>query len=652
MIRKMSFHLCAETHFSFIMIKQSRRNPRKNTIADMDSVKSRRKKLGIDKETDQQLLIRCETLWNNLYEFREQRARAMRFTYGDQWGDYITVNGVTMRQRDYVAQQGNVALQSNQIATKVNTIAGLMVKEQNEPVCNARDRKEQQYGELLTQALHANCNKNKMNILYITAMEEFIIGGLSIMRESYDWINGRQDSWTNLVNPNYFFFDSTMKDPRFWDASLMGEIHDVSFNDLCAKFVKTESDYDILKDIYTNEASVFVDNDIVDATKKHDLITLDFRTPIDRSLCRVYEVWTKEARPRIRIHDTSRGTLEKINADDAEARKWIKQTNDSRKILAQNAGWDSAPLIETEFFIDTYWHCKFLAPDGSILWEGESEYPDRLHPYSICATPFTDGRISGYISDAIDHNLAINRAITLHDWIVRAQVKGVTMVPKALVPDDMSYDEFASQWTSIDGLIFYEAKAGVPAPQVFHGSAINFDAARLVEMYKKLMEDSTAASGALQGKQPYSGTSAALYAQQTANSSTPIASLLAKFHSFMEDVSTKKAKNIAAFYDEARFASIAGSIDGIFDAENLNLNDVADIEFDLNIKESTETPVYRMISNDYLMEFFRVGAISLEDLLEFGTFPFADKMLQNIQARQAEMQAAQQGQMPGSAPVQ
>lgn len=617
----------------------------------MDSVKNRRKKLGIDKETDQQLLIRCETLWNNLYEFREQRARAMRFTYGDQWGDYITVNGITMKQRDYVAQQGNVALQSNQIATKVNTIAGLMVKEQNEPVCYARDRKEQQYGELLTQALLANCNKNKMNILYINAMEEFIIGGLTIMRESYDWMNGREDSWTDIVNPNYFFFDSTMKDPRFWDASLMGEIHDVSFNELCAKFVKSESDYDLLKDIYTNEASVFVDNDIVDATKKHDLITLDFRTPIDRSLCRVYEVWTKEARPRIRIHDTSRGTLEKINADDVEARKWIKQTNDSRTILARNAGWDSAPLIETEFFIDTYWHCKFLAPDGSILWEGESEYPDRLHPYSICATPFTDGRISGYISDAIDHNLAINRAITLHDWIIRAQVKGVTMVPKALVPDDMSYDEFASQWTSIDGLIFYEAKPGVPAPQVFHGSAINFDAARMVEMYKKLMEDSTAASGALQGKTPYSGTSAALYAQQTANSSTPIASLMTKFHSFMEDVSTKKAKNIAAFYDEARFESIAGSIDGIFDVENLNLNEVADIEFDLNVKESTETPVYRMISNDYLMQFFQAGAISIEDLLEFGTFPFADKMLQNIQARQAEMQAAQQGQLPGSAPI-
>lgn len=648
----MSFHLCAETHFLFIMIKQSRRNPRKNSLADMDSVKYRKKKLGIDKETDQQLLIRCETLWNNLYEYREQRARGMRFTYGDQWSDYITVNGKTMTQREYVTLQGNVALQSNQIATKVNTIAGLMVKEQNEPVCYARDRKEQQYGELLTQALLANSNKNKMNILYITAMEEFIIAGLAIMRESYDWRNGRRDSWTDIVNPNYFFFDSTMKDPRFWDASLIGEIHDVTFNELCAKFVTSESDYDILKDIYTNESSVFTDNDINDATKKHELSTLDFRTPIDRTLCRVYEVWTKEARPRIRIHDTSRGTLEKINADDADARKWINDTNKSRRALAQQAGWTAPPLLETEFFIDTYWYCKFLAPDGSVLWEGESEYPDRLHPYSICATPFTDGRISGYITDAIDHNMAINRAITLHDWIIRAQVKGVTMVPKALVPDDMSYDEFASQWTSIDGLIFYEAKPGVPAPQVFHGSAINFDAARLVEMYKKLMEDSSATSGALQGKTPYSGTSAALYAQQTANSSTPIASLMAKFHSFMEDVSTKKAKNIAAFYDEARLASIAGSIDTVFDVNALNLNDVADIEFDLNIKESTETPVYRMISNDYLMQFFQAGAISIEDLLEFGTFPFADKMLQNIQARNAEMQAAQQGQAPGSAPVE
>lgn len=611
----------------------------------MDTVKLRRKKLGIDPETDLQLLARCETLWNNFSEFREQRARARRFVYGDQWGDYITVNGKVMTQRDYVNQQGNVVIQSNQIATKVNTIAGLMVKEQNEPVCNAIDRDEQQYAEILTTALQANCDKNKMNILYISSMEEMLTGGLTIMRESYDRRNGRMDSWTDIVSPNYFFIDSVMKDPRFWDATLIGEIHDLPFNEVCVKFAKSPDDYDILKDIYVNSSYVFTENDVDDATKKHSLNKLDFRTPVDRNLCRVYEVWTKEARPRMWLHDTSRGTLEKIDADDSKAKEWVRATNQNRKALAKQSGWDTAPLIETEFFMDTYWYCRFLAPDGSVLWEGESEYPDRMHPYTLCATPFIDGQIVGYISDAIDHNLAINRALVLHDWVVRAQVKGVTMIPKAVVPDDMSFTEFADQWTSIDGLIFYEPKPGVPEPKIFHGSAINFDPSRLVEMYKRLMDDSVSASGALQGQTPHSGTSAALYAQQTANSSTPIASLMAKFHSFMNDVCIKKAKNIAAFYDARRFSSIAGRIDSIFDLESLNLNDMADLEFDMTIRESADTPVYRMVSNDFLMQLFSQGAISVEDLLKFGTFPFADRMLQSIEARKAEMQAGQQGQI-------
>lgn len=159
------------------------------------------------------------------------------------------------------------------------------------------------------------------------------------------------------------------------------------------------------------------------------------------------------------------------------------------------------------------------------------------------------------------------------------------------------------------------------------------------------MESSTAISGALQGKQPYAGTSAALYAQQTANSSTPIASLLDDVRVFMEDNAKKKAKNIAKFYDADRWRLIAGMIDGIFDLEKLNLNEVKDLEFDLLIRESNDTPVYRAIANDYLMSFFNAGAITLEELLTNGSFPFADKLLQSRQARQAEMQAAQDGEM-------
>lgn len=632
------------------MIKRNYINPRHHSHADMDSVRARKQKLGIDRDSmDLTLLQKCETLWNNLSEFREKRARAMRFCYGDQWSDYIEINGEYMTQRDYITRQGNVALQSNQIATMVNSITGVLVKEQNEPICIARDRNEQQYGEVVTVGLQANCDKNKMNVLYINAVGEVILGGLAIMRESYERRFGRLDSWTDIVSPNYFFFESTMQDPRFWDASLMGQIHDVTFNKLCEKFAKSEDDFDILCDIYTTQSHILGGIDAEDITTRQDTSRLNFRTPPDKNLCRVYEIWTKEARPRIRLHDTSEGTLSKINADDTKARGVVARINKERKEVAKRMGKIDPSLIKTEFYIDTYWYCRFLAPDGSILWEGESDYPDKSHPYSVCATPFTDGRIVGYINPAIDHNLAINRALTLQDWVTRTQVKGITMVPEALIPDDMTREEFAEQWTSIDGLIFYEPKPGVPEPKVFHGTAVNFDAAKLVQMYKSLMDDSTSVSDALQGKTPLSGTSASLYAQQTANSSTPIASLLAKFHSFMDDIAAKKMKNLVAFYDTARWESIAGSIESLFQNPNLHLNEIRHLEFDLSVIESTDTPAYRAVSDDILMQFFTQGAITLEDLLQFGSFPFADKLLQKVQARNIEMQAAQGG---GQIPIE
>ena len=144
---------------------------------------------------------------------RERKARATRFAYGDQWGDLIEVNGRTITQRQYLMEQGNVVLQTNQIKNKIDTIVGVMVKEKNEPVCNARDRDEQQYGELVTNALQANCNKNKIEDLYIMFMKDLCIGGLAVAHESYDDTSGparRLDSWTKYVNPNHVFFDSAM----------------------------------------------------------------------------------------------------------------------------------------------------------------------------------------------------------------------------------------------------------------------------------------------------------------------------------------------------------------------------------------------------------------------------------------------------------
>ena len=131
------------------MIKAEHLYKRSVSTSEMDSVKARQSKL-FSKHKDLDLLHRCEVVWNNMDEFRQQRARGIRFAYGDQWGDIITVNGKAMTYRQYLMDKGNVVIQNNLIKNRVETIVGSMVKERMEPVCHAIDREEQQYGEVMT----------------------------------------------------------------------------------------------------------------------------------------------------------------------------------------------------------------------------------------------------------------------------------------------------------------------------------------------------------------------------------------------------------------------------------------------------------------------------------------------------------------------
>ena len=70
---------------------------------------------------------------------------------------------------------------------------------------------------------------------------------------------------------------------------------------------------------------------------------------------------------------------------------------------------------------------------------------------------------------------------------------------------------------------------------------------------------------------------------------------------------------------------------------------IRDVEFDMSIVPSQSTPAYRAIANDFLMQLFNAKAISIEQLLQAGDFPFADELLQNIQSQKEQLA---KGQMP------
>lgn len=623
------------------------------TVSDMNTVKARQKRFGKDKDID--LLNTCRELWDNGDTFRKQRARAFRFTYVDQLSDLIEVDGQTMTMRKYLVRQGNVALQTNQMKNKVETMEGVILKESLEPVCTARDRDEQQYGELMTTTLQANCNKNKMTKLYTAWVKEACLGGLMAAYESWDNTSGpagKTDTWTQYVNPNMLFFDAKMDDPRFWDINIIGRIKKYDFGKLCANFAKDEKDYAILRDIYNPTLSRCVP--YMESTDRYDNDLITFMQDVDPAVCCVCEVWTRETKARIRLHDTNNAEEFVVDADDNTLRRMVRKENERRKALGQRSGVNIG-LIEGDgygeddvdkngFFIDEFWYCRDLAPDGTILWEGESPYPDRQHPFSVAAIPMIDGRIVGYLYDMIDHNIIMNRAICLNDWLIRTNAKGVVVVPKALVPDDMSPQDFANSWTSIDDMVFIDVKPGMEGlmPKVFYGQAQTFDVARYLDTFNRMGDKSTAITDALQGRTPYSGTSGAMYAQMAQHSTTAIASFLSSVHGFLEDVHTKKMKNISAFYDKERYAKIAGSIDGVFDNANMNLFEVGDIEYDLSLKESFETPAYRAAINQDAKEFLMAGLIDFETYLDISHAPYSEMIKQKLQARAAELQNAQQ----------
>lgn len=605
------------------------------TTGDLDTVALAKKVFG--KERAYEVIWQAQQCWAGMEQFRQDRERNKKYTYGKQWDDYVCVEGRRMKESDYIASRGNIPLKNNHIRRLVRNVLGIYRGQEKEPTCTARDRDEQQYGETMSILLQYNMQLNHMNEVNSRCMEEFLISGMVVQRKWYGWLDDRLDCWTEAIQPNNFFIDSNMRDFRGWDVSCVGEIHDVSFDELCGRFAKNSEDYTKLAEIY----KFAKDRSLLKTSYEQFGYPLqgyyDFLVPQDLTRCRVIEVWRKESKPRWRCHDINTGEVFKVDIEDFE--ELVGKENRERLKIARELGMpeDEVPLIRYEWFIDSYWYYYYLSPFGDILDEGETPYDHKSHPYVFKAYPFIDGEIHSFVADVIDQQRYVNRLITMYDWIMRASAKGVLLFPEECLPKGMSMDEVADEWARFDGVIMIkQPKQGTALPQQIANNSTNIGISELLHLQLKFFEDISGVNGALQGKPGYSGMSAALYNQQTQNATTSLLDLLETYSSFIKDGATKDVKNIQQFYDEKKVINIAGKSGSI-------AKKVLNIEFDLSMEEITSTPVFRALSNDILMKLFEMNAITVEQLLEEGSFPFADSLLQSIRSQKAQME---QGMSP------
>lgn len=607
---------------------------------EADTVK-RSKLQGNDRKRAFDVLMQAQQYYSAMWKFRKERERNKRYYYGDQWGDIVCVNGRRMTEEEYIKSQGNIPLKNNLIQRLGRNVIGVYRSQSTEPTCTARDRDEQKLAETMSTVLQYNMQLNRMQEVYARTMEEFLISGLAVHRKWYGWRNNKMECWTDYVQPNNFFIDNNMRDFRAWDCSLVGEIHDISFEQLLEQFAETPDDYKVLSSIYAiaknNRTFQHGWEQFGYSDSKYNA---DFLIPKNETLCRVIEVWRKESKPRYRCHDYNNGDVFKIDVEDYNV--MVAQENQRRmqQALQQGIPQEEIPFIEATWFMDSYWYFYYLSPFGDILAEGETPYAHKEHPYVVKAYPFIDGEIHSFVSNVIDQQRYTNRLITLYDWIMRASAKGVLLIPEECIPNGVTPEQFAETWTKFNGVVVYKAKPGSAAPQQVSNNSTNIGINELLQLQIKFFEDISGVNGALQGKPGYAGMSAALYNQQTQNATTSLLDILDSYQEFVKDAAYKDVKNIQQFYDQKRVYNISGRVGAQVEYDPRKIQDV---EFDLSVVPSTATPAYRAMANDFLMQIWSSGQISLEQLLQNGDFPFADQLLQSLQSQK---ELLEQGKVP------
>ena len=607
----------------------------------VDSVKSRMKREG--KKYNLELLAEVKEAWESLGDFRKERMRNLRYVYGDQLGDYVKdEKGKWVTERERINKRtGGVALQNNHLYKIVQTLMGLYSKSATQPVCFARQKDADLKSKMMSNALKSNWDNNYMRDVLTEQMRELICGGMSVVREEWGVHDSVEDAYTYPVLPSMFFYESKNIDIRMWDVCLIGEIVDYTLGELASVLAKSEYDYKQLEYIYSPYMNRYATRN--SQTKQYE--TESFDMPPQNNLCRTYHVWTLEHKRRIRCKDIMdrENPLYRIEMED---RPQVEAQNAARiqMGLSQNIPIDDIPLIEMEEIIDQYWHFQMLTPDGMILDEYDSPFDHKSHPYTMTVFNLVNGDIVPFISVIRDQQRYINRLITLNDLAISSSIKGLKMIPKSAVPDNMSEREFAERATELGGWIFYEEKPGMQhVPQVITSNSTNIGTAEMLQLQIGFINDLSSVSEALQGKS--TNGAASRYMMETQNSTTSISAFLMNFSTFERRVAEKKMKTIHQYYTEPRNISLARS-GGYMELSEYEPREVEDIQFFIAVKETAESPVNRMMINDVVKEMWAAGQLSAEQMLEHSYYPGTEELLQALRANKEAVEQGAATTMP------
>lgn len=599
------------------------------------------------RHVDLELYRRCEQAWNNGEDIRKNYERVRNYVFDDQWGDVIYWRNGEITEREYIQRKGNVPLQNNIMISIQNSVVGLFTKQAGEPNCFAVRKDGQWLSDMMSATMQQNWQKTQMLSMLKKAFGEYLDGGVAIARETIKEKEGRRYAWTDQIGLNYAFWESG-DDVRTSDLRLIGVLHDASpgelYNTFCNKqYGWTVEEINEIFEIENTDSHRYYRSSGVQHNDKNKLDYVSFDKPSDETLCRLIEVWSKETKTRYHCYDPLGNSADEMEYRVEVGDIWhVQQENQLRIQQYKQVGVpeEEWALIEYELKEDEYWFYTYMAPDGTVIASGETPYEFNSHPFSISFYPYVNGEVHPFMGFIIDQQRYINRLIIMHDMAARSAAKGLTVFPIENIPDGMTKEDIAEEMTEYDGLLFIQTNKLNPnlRPEVITTSAVQLGTQEILQMELNLARDITNVSGALQGKTPSAGTSAARYAQETQNATTSLEALMHDFTTFTEAIAQKKCMMIKQYYRDGR---LVWNKDRTHLIEYKNLSAI-DVDFMVNIKESAATAAYRTYINDQAMKLLELGVIGVEDYLAVTNLPFNDELLEIIERRKAQEMAIQQ----------
>ena len=582
----------------------------------------------------------CAACWNSLEEARRKLRRSLMYSYGDQWGDYVTdpYTLAKITEGELIKKNGKVPLKNNMISPILSNIEGQLRQNLMRPVCVVRDQSESKLGEMISVAIEYVHDINELEELDSDSMRMLLNGGMAAQRIEYgvNPAKAKRDVWIYGVNPSRLFFNSNMEDVRMWNLTCIGELFDMPLDEVLSHFGTTPQKKEKIKGWYGHVANPVGANR---AMQGDELKNISFYSSSHPSLCRVVLGWKLESRDAYLWNDELNGSWGYLPYDN-ESRKKMEAENERRVKEAEAAGRsrEDILLVDYEFATERFWYYRYMTPQGYILQEGRSPYWHGEHNYILHLFPLVQGRLGNFVEQFIDQQRVINRTATLIDFIRSTSSKGVLVVDDEAF-ETMSREEIVDEYVRYNGVLFVKLKPGQSIDGVvrqYNSSATVAGDFELLNLQLRLINEISGVNSAMQGQAPKSGTPAMLYAQQVQNSSLNLKGLFDGFKTFRRRRDTKLMKTIQQFYSEERYIEMAGTHYSE-EAKWYNPQKVQECELEVTIADGYNTPAFQMMANDFLMELFRSNVLDVKTLLENTSYPFATKILEALKRNEEQL---------------